>query len=305
MAPSILLRSALHGGTACAMLTACAAPQNLVDPTALAPRAEQLSKKTFEYTGTAQTFKVPAGVTSIGITATGGSGGAGYGYSGSHSAPGGLAGRVKATIAVTPGQRLSIFVGGDGSHGGYNGGGISEESYGIGGGASDVRQGGDGLNDRVVVGAGGGGGGSDGSCLYTTCGYSAGGPGGDGGGHVGAPGANGQGQGAGDGGGGGRRRAGGAGGAGGGSNCPGSSGKKGAGGAANADCGGAYGGGGGGGYYGGGAGGSGSTSGSSISVYADAGGGGGGGSSFAAPDATDVHMSKATVPGDGLVVISW
>jgi trimeric autotransporter adhesin len=308
MAHFISSWKAVQSGAACALLAGCAAPQDLVYPAPLTQGAEPLSKKTFEYTGAEQTFKVPAGVTSITVTATGGSGGAGGGYFGSDSAPGGLAERVKATIAVTPGQRLAIFVGGDGSDGGFNGGGASGPSYGIGGGASDVRRGGDNLGDRIIVGAGGGGGGSDGTCLFTTCGYTPGGPGGPGGGRHGRPGISGGGSGAGTGGGGGSRTAGGTGGTGGG-NCNGASGTKGEGGAANTQCGdgsGAFGGGGGGGYYGGGAGGGGDVGGTTtISEYTDSGGGGGGGSSFAARDATHVHRSEATLPGDGLVVISW
>jgi hypothetical protein len=74
--------------------------------------------------GLEQSFKVPAGVTQVTIAAGGASGAAGFGYYyGSYAAPGGLGGRVKATIPVTPKERLAIFVGGSGSDGGFNGGG--------------------------------------------------------------------------------------------------------------------------------------------------------------------------------------
>jgi hypothetical protein len=305
MANSSALHTSLNAVAVCALLAGCSAAQSTVSPMVAAQRSEQQSKRTFQYTGGEQTFKVPTGITDITITASGASGGGGYGYFGSHSAPGGLAGQVKATISVTPGERLAIFVGGSGTVGGFNGGGTSGPSYGVGGGASDVRQGGDELGHRVVVAAGGGGGGSDGVCLFTTCGYSPGGPGGDGGRRRGEPGFNGQGSGAGSGGGGGIQVAGGSGGAGGAPSCEGSHGKKGAGGAAEASCIGALGGGGGGGYYGGGAGGGGASGGTSISEYADSGGGGGAGSSFAEKSATGVRMSTATVSGNGLVVISW
>lgn len=54
---------------------------------------------TFSYTGAQQTWGVPAGVTSVTITATGARGGN----------AGGLGARVAATYAVTP-ARLSISI---------------------------------------------------------------------------------------------------------------------------------------------------------------------------------------------------
>ena len=83
------------------------------------------------------------------------------------SARGGLA---AATIAVQPGESLAIFVGGapKGMQGGYNGGGTggycnlsnypSCPLVGEGGaGASDVREGGNSVKDRVLVAGGAGG----------------------------------------------------------------------------------------------------------------------------------------------------
>ncbi len=99
---------------------------------------------------------------------------------------GGLGGFAEGDLAVTPGQTLEIFVGGQGcvqfsgglGCGGFNGGGDanlpSGSGRGGGGGASDVRVGGTSLNDRVIVAAGGGGA-SDSSTF----------PGGNGGGLVG------------------------------------------------------------------------------------------------------------------------
>ncbi len=115
----------------------------------------------FSYTGGAQTWTVPTGVTSVQVTAVGAQGGGSYG---------GLGSQVVATIPVTPGQTLGIYVGGQdssGTTGGYNGGGAggysgSDVGYG-GGGASDVRLGGTTLADRVVVAGGGGGIGSYGA----------------------------------------------------------------------------------------------------------------------------------------------
>ena len=70
----------------------------------------------FSYTGGQQTFTVPDGVTSVTIDAYGASG-AGSGSNGKGAAVTG------AVIAVTPGETLYIFVGGQGSSDGYNGGG--------------------------------------------------------------------------------------------------------------------------------------------------------------------------------------
>ena len=97
--------------------------------------------QTFSYTGSEQSFDVPARVTQLTVVALGASGvGADSGSKG---------GRVYAVIPVTPGERLAVFVGGEGSgtSGGFNGGGNGGDggsyysnAYG-GGGASDVRRG--------------------------------------------------------------------------------------------------------------------------------------------------------------------
>ena len=128
----------------------------------------------FGYTGAAQTFKVPSGAMSLTIKAAGGQGGYAEGGGGSG---GGLGGSVTATIPVTPGESLAIYVGGlglnpylyEGNAGGFNGGGSggcgcgrSFGAAGSGGGASDVRRGGGTLSNRVVVAGGGGGGGYEG-----------------------------------------------------------------------------------------------------------------------------------------------
>lgn len=119
---------------------------------------------TFNYTGGMQTFTVPAGVSSIDIEAYGAKGRDGSPWGG--NGPGGYGGKIQTSMNVTPGQVLNIYVGGAG---GYNGGGSSYSYYwygsylgfgGNGGGATDIRIGGQALTDRVVV-AGGGGGGSD------------------------------------------------------------------------------------------------------------------------------------------------
>ncbi|WP_198172441.1 glycine rich domain-containing protein [Hymenobacter ginkgonis] len=122
----------------------------------------QNTATTFVYTGGVQTYTVPAGMYSLGINASGAQGGANY-----DGTPGGLGGRVATTLAVTPGETLTLYVGGQGGMGpnpgsggaGYNGGGQGSSFNGGGGGATDVRVGGTTLAERVLVAAGGGGGG--------------------------------------------------------------------------------------------------------------------------------------------------
>jgi len=114
---------------------------------------------TFTYTGSAQTWTVPAGVTQVTVKL--------YGAGGSDG--GAEGGYVEATMAVTPGDTYQINVGGGGdnftgnSNGGWNGGGAGGKAPGLpsggaGGGASDIRRGAYGLSDRIVVAGGGGGG---------------------------------------------------------------------------------------------------------------------------------------------------
>jgi len=115
---------------------------------------------TFNYTGSPQTWVVPPCVTQINVTAAGAKGG---------GAVGGNGAVISATLTVTPGQTLNIYVGGMGScgnnSGGWNGGAtgfasnpanVSYNSCG-GGGASDIRIGGNALGSRVMVAGGGGG----------------------------------------------------------------------------------------------------------------------------------------------------
>ncbi len=132
------------------------------------------------YTGGLQTWTVPAGVTSVTVKVWGAGGMYGSDGSGSGSSiPGGYGGYARGTLAVTPGQVLTIVVGGTGGRtttmdtyaaGGYNGGGNSYcnvlgASYGPGvgggGGGTDVRAGGSALTNRVIVAGGGGGGGAN------------------------------------------------------------------------------------------------------------------------------------------------
>ncbi|MFZ2026353.1 MAG: LamG domain-containing protein [Microgenomates group bacterium] len=124
---------------------------------------------TYNPTGADQTYTVPAGVTSVNVKMWGGGGGGGapggwtYGYAG------GGGGYTSGTIAVTPGQVLTVMVGAGGVSGvlgnesateSYGGGGrncvTSDCRYaGQGGGRSAIRYGG---VDLLTAGGGGGGG---------------------------------------------------------------------------------------------------------------------------------------------------
>ena len=115
--------------------------------------------QTFNFTGSPQSYTVPANVTSLTVDVQGAQGGGSLPSPGSN--PGGLGGRVQTTLSVTPGEVLSVYVGGTSSSntGGWNGGGNGTSNGAGGGGASDIRSGGVGLANRVVTAGGGGGGG--------------------------------------------------------------------------------------------------------------------------------------------------
>ncbi len=141
---------------------------------------------TYNFTGGIQTFTVPCGVTSVFIQTWGAQGGAGAtGGNSATGGAGGLGGYSEGFLAVSPGDVLNIFVGGQGATptGGFNGGANGgSQNAGGGGGASDVRVGGTAEANRVIT-AGGGGGGGRAGCETNTV---AGGAGGNGGGGVGA-----------------------------------------------------------------------------------------------------------------------
>lgn len=108
---------------------------------------------TFNTSGS-HSFVVPAGVTSVTVSVTGACSAA------NNAEPG----RVTGTLVVTPGQTLTCMVGGQSNGaaaGGFNGGGNGSTSgslIGFGGdGASDIRQGGTALANRVCVAGGSGG----------------------------------------------------------------------------------------------------------------------------------------------------
>lgn len=119
----------------------------------------------FLHTGGSQSFLVPAGVNRILVTCEGAEGA-------TSTSAGGKGATVSGLVDVTPGEILTVMVGGQGTlavadntGGGFNGGGHSSADWhtgGGGGGSSDVRQGGSALSNRVIV-AGGGGGGAGGN----------------------------------------------------------------------------------------------------------------------------------------------
>lgn len=228
----------------------------------------------FGYTGSTQSFVVPAGVTTVRATLIGGGGGG--------VIPGAGA-RVIADLTVTPGETLTIYVGDDPSSiaggwpdGGNGSTGSNATTGGGGGGSSSVRR------ASTVLAIAGGGGGSGSSSIGS---YPPGGAAGVVGGN-GAAGGSAAGV---AGGGGGTQSAGGSGSAGAtsGSSLNGGNGASAA----------RPGGGGGGGYYGGGGGG-----GTAITTQSGAAGGGG---SSAVPVGTHVSSTAGVGTGSGSVVIDW
>ena len=95
--------------------------------------------QSFTYTGAAQTFVVPTGVTSLTVDAQGAAGGPNSG-----AVLGGNGARVQGPLTVTPAETLQINIGQAGSLNGtatFGGGGacsITSGSGGSGGGASDI-----------------------------------------------------------------------------------------------------------------------------------------------------------------------
>jgi LPXTG-motif cell wall-anchored protein len=215
------------------------------------------SSQSFAFTGSVQSWTVPADVTTIYVEVAGGQGGGSYGW-------GGTGAELKGTLSVTPGTTLNLVVGGVGANG------IQFQRGAGGGGGSFIYTTPDVAGILAAAGGGGGNGSNDfaSSASLTTSGL----PGGSGGGAGGNAGNGGNGGWGGGGGGlltnGGDGSAGGGGrsvvnGAGGGSGT--SAGAFGGGGGASS-----FPGAGGGGYSGGGGGG----------FSSSAGGGGGGGSFF-------------------------
>jgi DNA-binding beta-propeller fold protein YncE/outer membrane protein OmpA-like peptidoglycan-associated protein len=77
---------------------------------------DSTNTETFNYSSSTQTFTVPAGVTQLTISALGAEGSRGGRDSSGRPVPGGYQGAVTGTVAVTPGEVLTIAVG----HGGHD-----------------------------------------------------------------------------------------------------------------------------------------------------------------------------------------
>lgn len=132
------------------------------EPKAPAPLCEPGSR-TFNFTGSMQSFTMPEGCGHLVVTVDGAGGGGGKDVDLNRSTRGGAGARVSGTLSVSPGQKLQILVG--------QGGGISYGRYqqydsnfnlywaysyaGGGGGRSEILSSG-----STLVIAGGGGGGS-------------------------------------------------------------------------------------------------------------------------------------------------
>ncbi|GAB3877645.1 hypothetical protein GCM10028824_38090 [Hymenobacter segetis] len=237
----------------------------------------------FALTGAPQTYVVPAGASQLQVVATGAYNGA----------------VVRATVAATPGETLTVMVGGQGvtnsvgsggggaTFRGYNGGGASPDG-GRGGGATDLRRSGTSTGDyltsrnALLVAGGGGSGGNAGPvarssfAIQNTSGNGGAGGTPNGGNGTGAAGYIGTGAS---------------------QTAVGAS----ASGAASNNVGGAgntYGGNGGGGYYGGGSGKS------TISTSPYNCGGGGGGSSWVMASGTAISYATSGAFGDGSLTIT-
>ncbi|MDO8211102.1 hypothetical protein [Conexibacter sp. CPCC 206217] len=253
----------------------------------------------FAYSGSTQYWTVPAGVTEATFTLQGAAGGGAEA-----GGQGGVGAEVHATIPVTPTERLTIEVGGQGTSAGiagYNGGGLAGDNglapdAGSGGGATTILSS---SGASLLVAAGGGGGGGTGDGITP-------GTGGDGGAAE-NPGLAGLLSGVSTPGGGGLQS--GVGGAAGRGTVPGVAGLTtttsagGAGGAQAVASAGGNGGGGGGGFVGGGGGGAG---GSTDATTEGAGGGGGaGGQNFVTASASNVATALATQRNNGIAVVSY
>ena len=103
------------------------------------PGAALAQTVAFGYTGGPQQYTVPAGITRLEVVATGAAGGRV-----STIQARSVGAQVTATIAVVPGEVLTVVVGQQGADGdgsaSYNGGGGGGSGAGSGGGATDLRR---------------------------------------------------------------------------------------------------------------------------------------------------------------------
>ncbi|MFB8238080.1 hypothetical protein ACFC58_16165 [Kitasatospora purpeofusca] len=195
-----------QGGLALAAAPPAYGPRGLPEEqralTACTPTGSFTNCTRVTYSGGDQTFTVPAGVTAVyaRVFGAGGAGSPRAYYTGQYGGGGG--GYTTGTLAVTPGQALTLTVGQGGrmnsTTSSYGGGGAGGQGFtaangssatgGSGGGMSAVWNGASGTNPLVV--AGGGGGSSPGADATTP---AAGGGGGSNGGQDNQPVASGRG----------------------------------------------------------------------------------------------------------------
>jgi Ca2+-binding RTX toxin-like protein len=133
---------------------------------------------TFGFTGSTHTFTVPAGVTSVDLTAWGGHGASNFQ---SNPVAGGRGAHVSGTFSVSPADQLTVTVGGDvsniftnatGAYGYGHGGSSDNDGVGAGGGGGSAVA--DGATLLLVAGAGGGSGIQSSSCAGAGAGGDAG-----------------------------------------------------------------------------------------------------------------------------------
>ena len=130
----------------------------------LLPMVAQAQTSSFTYTGQTQYYTVPAGITQIRVEASGAAGGRV-----STLQARSMGAYVQATLAVVPGEVLTVVVGQQGADGSgrlsYNGGGSGGWGASGGGGATDLRRAstntGDYLSTRNALLVAGGAGGTD------------------------------------------------------------------------------------------------------------------------------------------------
>jgi hypothetical protein len=165
-AACVLATAGLTGG---AVLAGAVPAGAQADPACPAPAISgSTATVTCAFTGAAQSWTAPAGVSTATVTLDGGQGGNAPNSQFSPQQPGGKGATVVATIPVTAGDTYQVLAGGaapgNGSEfGGFNGGGGANEVGGVpfiaGGGASDIALAG---GELLVAGGGGGGGLEDG-----------------------------------------------------------------------------------------------------------------------------------------------
>jgi hypothetical protein len=148
---AILASAGLAGATIPAVLAA--SPALAADSPTCTSTATTVTC-TFAYDTNGYAWTVPAGVTTLNVTADGGSG------QGRAGGAGGAGAEFMATLTGAAGQTLGVTTGGagNGRTGGTNGGGNGGTAIGPGGGGGGQTVVTSGLNILVVAGGGGGGG---------------------------------------------------------------------------------------------------------------------------------------------------